>query len=46
MARDCCINHHTLLKMKSYSVDFRQKIIGVAELGYDKFIVRSPQNNT
>ena len=29
MARDCCINHHTLLKMKSYSVDFRQKIIDV-----------------
>jgi transposase len=29
MARDCCRNHHTLLKMKSYSVDFRQKIIDV-----------------
>jgi len=29
MARDCGINHDTLLKMKSYSVDFRQKIIDV-----------------
>ena len=29
MTRDCCRNHHTLLKMKSYSVDFRQKIIDV-----------------
>ena len=29
MARDCGINPHTLVKMKSYSVDFRQKIIDV-----------------
>ena len=29
MARDCCINHHILLKIKSYSVYFRPKIIDV-----------------
>ena len=29
MARDGRINNHTLFKMKSYSVDFRQKIIDV-----------------
>lgn len=28
-ARNDCRKHHTLLKMKSYSVDFRQKIINV-----------------